>query len=246
MKAAAALLFVAWSCAHAGSLPVTLLATPDAVEQACRQLPDVGITCVPAGSQLSTDALGVGSIPISGAELSFLDRSDHPQVKGFLVLTQMRSTGGNLYYQGAAKLFKTGFAGVGMTTTDLYDRPFWEQVSAFMPFDLPGAPGEQAFLAKMDDQIASDRKAKELRDAAARAAADAAASDARYRASPEFAAAQARERVASCKAAIVRAKSAIAQDDRVAQISGYQNKLVREGAAVTIVNCEDVIARSGR
>lgn len=98
----------------------------------------------------------------------------------------------------------------------------------------------------MDEEITANREAQELRTATTRAAAEKAASDARYRASPEFASAQATAQVASCKVAIDRAKSAIAQDDRVAQISGYQNKLVREGAATTVVYCEEVIARGGR
>jgi hypothetical protein len=42
----------------------------------------------------------------------------------------------------------------------------------------------------------------------------------------------------------VQARKAIAQDERVAKISGYENKLLREQAAISIVQCEDLLASS--
>ncbi|WP_175725134.1 hypothetical protein [Burkholderia ambifaria] len=101
----------------------------------------------------------------------------------------------------------------------------------------------------MDAQAANDRRAAERRAAEmeARKSADAVsvAEDAR-RASPQYKKEKAEQAVEDCKRQIAWARAMIAKDNRIAQISGYENAHLRRQAATLIVNCEDTIARHGK
>lgn len=190
-------------------------------------------------------ALGEGALPLSQADYSFLDRTDRPAVKGFLVLTKLSTVGGNDYFSAVPVVFKTGFARIGMTRTELYYTQFWDAVRSELSFNLPDAEATGRYLSDMDTRIAAEREAAEKRDRSAQLAAARAASEAAYRASPQYAKDTAARAVEACRANIARARAAIAKDDRVAQISGYQNALLRQQAATIIVNCQDTIARGG-
>lgn len=230
-----------------------LLATAAEVTEACSKLPQSGITCIDAGSPIDPSALGAGSISMRPADYFLFDQSDRPDVKGLLVLTKLSTAAGNAYFSAVPVVFKTGFARIGWTRTDLYYSQFWDSIKGKLNFHLPDSDVTNRYLASMDQQIeaqkaADDRKAalSGAREEQRSAAAAAAASEAAYRSTPQYAQEQARKSVENCRSDIARARAAIARDDRVAQISGYQNALLRRQAAFIIVNCEDTIARNGR
>lgn len=233
--------------------PTVLLATASEVQAACEKLPQSGITCIDAGSPVEPSALGAGSISMSQADYFLLDRSDRPNVKGFLVLTKLTSAAGNDYYSAVPVVFKTGFARIGWTQTNLYYSQFWDSMKGILNFHLPNSDVTNRYLASMDDQIATE-KAAAARKAALNAeredqraaATAAAASEAAYRATPQYARDQAQKAVDQCRSDMARARAAIAKDDRIAQISGYQNAILRRKAASIIVSCEDTIARNGK
>jgi len=241
------------ACATTSSAPspsVALLSTAAGTEKACESLRLAGITCVFPGAAHPSSSLGGGSLPLSDAEYSFLDRPSRPAIRGFLILTRQRSPENNPYYRATANVFKVGFAGLPTPIeTRQYDRPFWESVGHTIPISLPGSQQEQEFVAKMDAQAANDRRAAERRAAEmeARKSADAvsAAEDAR-RASPQYKKEKAEQAVEDCKRQIAWARAMIAKDNRIAQISGYENAHLRRQAATLIVNCEDTIARHGK
>jgi len=232
--------------------PTILLAPASEVRAACEKLPQSGVTCIDAGAPVDPSALGSGSIPMSQADYFLFDRTDQPAVKGFLVLTKLTTAEGNDYYSAVPAVFKSGFARIGWTKTDLYYTQFWESIKGTLNFHLPNSNVTNRYLASMDEQISRERAAADRKVAlnAAReeqhaAAAAMAASEAAYRATPQYAKDQARKAVEQCRSDMARARAAIAKDDRIAQIAGYQNALLRRQAAAIIVNCEDTIARNG-
>ncbi|MBB5444619.1 MULTISPECIES: hypothetical protein [unclassified Paraburkholderia] len=249
----AAAAFASASCAFADDpFVVALLSTPQQMDVACRNLDQIGIHCVDGADGATRDKLGPGGLPLSKSEYSLFDQTDRPTVRGFLIRERLVDNAGNPYYRATATIYKTGFAGVGVTPTSLYNKPFWAFVSEEIPLAFPGSTEESDFLARMDAQIAAEKAAADRKATIAAeheqqrmAAAAQAASEAAYRATPQYARDQARQAVANCRADIARARAAIAKDDRIAQISGYQNAILRRQAAAIIVNCEDTIARSG-
>jgi hypothetical protein len=233
--------------------PTVLLATDSEVRAACEKLPQSGITCIDAGSPVDPAGLGPGSISMSRSDYFLFDQSDQPAVKGFLVLTKLSTAAGNAYYSAVPVMFKTGFARIGWTQTDLYYSKFWDSMKGTLNFHLPNSDVTNRYLAGMDEQIsaekaAADRKAalNAAREEQRAVAAATAASEAAYQATPQYARDQAKRAVEQCRSDISRARAAIAKDDRIAQISGYQNALLRRQAASIIVNCEDTIARNGK
>lgn len=143
----------------AESTKVVILASEQQVKQACAELPQVGVNCTPAGSALDPMQLGTGSLPMSQADYSIFDRTDRPQVRGFLVLTPLTSPGGNVYYEAVAKVFKTGFAGVGMTETALYDDQFWRNAGESLPLVTPDSERVQQFVRSLDAEAEEQKEA---------------------------------------------------------------------------------------
>ncbi|ASD79130.1 hypothetical protein CEJ98_09000 [Burkholderia gladioli pv. gladioli] len=97
----------------------------------------------------------------------------------------------------------------------------------------------------MDRLAAAAREDETRKQAIVAAEKKRQAEDAALKVSPAYIKSQAVARVDGCRKQIAIARAAIAKDERVAQISGYENKLLRESAAQTIVNCQDTIARGG-
>lgn len=218
-----------------------LLAPPESIERICMQT--AGVTCVHDAEQAVPDNLRHNAaLPLSPDQMSFLDRAGSPrtEVRGFLILADAQTPGGNRYYRASAKIFKTAFLGTGMKQDEDYQPVFWSEVGAEFSAAPVNSTAEAAFAADIDrkaEQEAMRRQQRQLLLAQKEA-------DARYRASPEYAASERKRQIEQCKVTIVQARKAIAQDERVAKISGYENKLLREQAAISIVQCEDLLASS--
>lgn len=113
----------------------------------------------------------------------------------------------------------------------------WASLSNFIANDRPDGPLADEYVKKIDKVAQERREAAEAKKARADA-------EAAYMKSDDYKRAQNAAAVESCRKATSYARRLIADDDRVARISGYQNKIVREQAAMMIVRCEDVLARS--
>ncbi|MCA7985192.1 hypothetical protein [Burkholderia vietnamiensis] len=225
---------------------VATLAAPEAIKSACSRLKQVGITCVMPGASIPPESLVGSAIPLTNADYSFLDQQSRPAVRGLLMLSNAVSPGGNQYFHAYSKVFKFGFMGIPRPMlTSSYDRQFWREVGRTIPISVAGDDKERAFAADMDREIEAARDAAKREADAHVAEAAKKASEAAYRASPAYKKAQAKNAVDACRRQIAYARSLIAQDDRVARISGYENVRLRESAAASIVQCEDTIARGG-
>lgn len=216
-----------------------LLAPPERIDRMCTQT--AGVTCVHDAQQAVPENLRSNApLPLSLDQMSFLDRAGSPrtEVRGFLILTDAQTPGGNHYYHASAKIFKTAFFGAGIKQDDDYQPVFWSEVGADF-FAVPvDSTAETTFAADIDRKAEKEAQRQEQRQLQ-QAQRDA---DARYRASPEYAAVERKRQSEQCKLTIAQARKAIAQDERVAKISGYENKLLREQAAISIVQCEDLLA----
>ncbi|MGS1071686.1 hypothetical protein [Burkholderia glumae] len=163
-----------------------------------------------------------------------------------MLLSERKSPGGNTYYTATAKVYKFGYWGKKSgVQTDSYNDEFWREVATGVKYATENSDIAESFIGRMDRQAAAAREDEARKQAIVAAEKKRQVDDAAVKASPAYIKAQAVARVNGCKKQIAIARAAIAKDERVAQISGYENKLLRESAAQTIVNCQDTIARGG-
>lgn len=227
-------------------LQATFTVPASTVVDACAHgLPQSGIECAIDGADSRPFDLNNMGISLSRADAMPWDLDGPPRVYGVLHLTSHTTPAGVAYFTGTASVFKQNFFRTGLTDTQLYNRQFWEAVEFSLTDVLSGSPEEARFLADADEKFLEQQHRKE-QAAQQKAAAEAAMqAEEVYRASPKYKVEMAARQVESCRDTIARARRAIAQDERVANISGYENKLLREQAALAIVNCQDLIARGG-
>ncbi|AIO44483.1 putative lipoprotein [Burkholderia cepacia] len=216
------------------------------VDTACHSLSSRGVRCVFPNETWTPQDASNGGLPLIFSDLPWFDASRAPRVGGLLLLSERRSPGGNPYYVAMARIYKFDFSGGGAAIPDssYYDE-VWSAVGARLPYASERSAETGRFVERLDDQMAAAKREELKKEAAAAAEKKRQADDAAYKASPAYKKAQADKRVANCRNQIALARAAIVRDERVAQISGYENKLLRESAAQTIVNCQDTIARGG-
>lgn len=218
---------------------VTLVQSRSEVDKVCA-MGNPGILCVKPGDEAQSARLKYfAPLEISQTQLIGWDRfrRSPPRLWGFLILHESHAPLGEPYYTASAKVFKEGMSGTINEDTD-YLSILWSEVDRRFAVAAENSEQAQAFTASLDRQTkerTAAADAKHQTDLKKQA-------DEQYRASPEYAAAERQRRVSQCEATISQAKHAIAQDDRVAHISGYENKMVREQAAIAIVQCQDFLA----
>lgn len=164
-----------------------------------------------------------------------------------LFLYEKRSPAGNSFYSAKARIFKFDLSGNRSEATPAspyYDK-LWAVVGASVSYAPDHSETANSFVERLDRQIASEKEAESKKAAVTAAEKKKRDDEAAYLSSPEYKRKQAIARVTNCRNQISMAQAALAHDERVAQISGYENKLLRESAAQTIVNCQDTIARGG-
>ncbi|MFL9930863.1 hypothetical protein P0D88_16750 [Paraburkholderia sp. RL18-103-BIB-C] len=118
-----------------------------------------------------------------------------------------------------------------------FDDIAWDAFNAKLKTADPGSPETQEYLAGLDQEATQEsarKSAKESEEKAHQA----------YLSSPQYKEDQMRQEAETCTKQVAWAKDAIARDDKIARISGYENKLVREQAAAVLVDCHDIIGRS--
>ncbi len=216
------------------------------VETACHGFALSGVRCVFPRESWAPDDASRGGLLLSPSDYSLLDIGQTIRVSGFLLLSERKSPAGNPYYTATAKVYKFGYWGnKSGVRTDSYNDEFWREVATGVKYAPESSDIAESFIGRMDRQAAAAREEEARKQAVVSAEKKRQADDAALKASPAYIKAQAVARVDGCRKQIAVARAAIAKDERVAQISGYENKLLRESAAQTIVNCQDTIARGG-
>lgn len=243
--AAAALMWVCAGTAQATEDRVVLAGRPN-IDAACADLSARGITCkfiptadidrAPSGAHLwvPTDGIDLGMpLDISPSDLGFLERSAGTRYYGQALIYPRSDLQGQQYYLIRMVVIRH----VGSndpSVTDLHEDAAWRAFGSALQAAPPDSAQAAAYLAAVDTQAAQQAAAKA--DAAQRAQAQQA-----YLNSPEYKRAQLREDAAKCQKTIAWARRVIAQDDRVAAISGYHNVNDRQSAAIAIVECQEKI-----
>lgn len=237
----AILSFLAPCFAHATT--ATLLAPAEAVDKRCsNSLGAMGVFCQRDGEAappVETDGPGV---PVQASDRSPFD-PPNMRVVAILHLMPQQTQSGFAYYTATVERYKTKLLTGDFSPTDRFENSVWEYLAdSGIASTKPGTAAEKNYLAQQEAHL-EQKKAREdavhERDAKIQAQRD-------YEQSPAGKEAAAKQAVAGCRRTIDVATRAIEQDKRVAQISGYVNASVREQAATAIVQCQDVISRSGR
>ncbi|AJW97858.1 hypothetical protein BM43_3175 [Burkholderia gladioli] len=227
-------------------VPMVLLKPASDVETACHGFALSGVRCVFPRENWAPDDASRGGLLLSPSDYSLLDIGQTIRVSGFLLLSERKSPAGNPYYTATAKVYKFGYWGnKSGVQTDSYNDEFWREVATGVKYAPESSDIADNFIGRMDRLAAAAREDETRKQAIVAAEKKRQAEDAALKVSPAYIKSQAVARVDGCRKQIAIARAAIAKDERVAQISGYENKLLRESAAQTIVNCQDTIARGG-
>lgn len=224
------------------AIEATFLVSPNKVKEACnRRLPQLGIECSIDGAKPTPFDLGKSGILVGNDEIGILDSYPQFHLFGVLHLKLHKTEAGFSYFIGTATVYKTKLLGGALTETESYNLSFWKAVEQVLPDALTGTEVESRFLRESNARITQENAEKERKEEAAARAASQAAARAAYMNSNAYKVDAAADAIKACQQTITNARKAIAQDERVARISGYENKLLREQAGVAIVNCEDAM-----
>lgn len=176
-------------------------------------------------------------LAVSDDQLTFLERMRGLRLYGQLLIYKIPDQNGQLYSIGHMAVLTRATPTADPTLIPEKENIAWNVAADDFSYAPIGSAQAQTFLDGLDATAAEK--------AASNAAAESAAKKrAAYEVSPEYKRAQLRLSATQCQKTIANARAAIARDERVAAISGYENKLVREQAASMIVDCEDVIRRA--
>ena len=217
-----------------------ILAPTEVVDSKCASVyQKLGMYCQRAGEPRADISRTAPGIPLHNR-----NQFDPPDMRVAVVmhLTPARTPSGTAYYLVSTERFKTGIFSRDFSPTDRFEEDALELIHAA---GLPLAD-EESDLAKNYLERAD---AKAMADAARKADASARQKQEQerqeYAASPVGKAAAAKEAVEQCRRTIANAQHALAQDRRIAAVSGTTDLLLRRQAGSAIVNCQDVIARGG-
>ncbi|WP_175760493.1 hypothetical protein [Burkholderia anthina] len=217
-----------------------ILAPTDVVDRKCSsEYRQFGLYCQREGEpqpEISRTALGI--------PLRTRHQFDAPsmRVAAIMHLTPARTPAGTVYYLVSTERFKTGMLSRDFSPTDRFEQETLEFIrNTGLPLADEDSERAKNYLDRADLKAVTDA----ARDADARAR-DAQEQERReYANSPAGNAAAAKEAVAQCRRTIENAQHALAQDRRIAAVSGTTDLLLRRQAGTAIVNCQDVIARGG-
>lgn len=250
-KATSTFLLMSLSALAYGAGDRIILANREAIDQACRSagssesvvckfIPATDIDRATPDSHLWVEDAGACNVDygvglsVPRARLSFLEWGAGNKYCAQALIYPRVDSNGQQYFM-ARMVVLSAFQRDPPHSVDGKDDIAWEAFSRILSNDQPEGDASKAYLSQLDDAA----REHEAAIAAAKAQAN---SEKAYLDSDEYKRSQAEAAIASCRQAITAARRAIKQDERVAQISGYENKLLKEQAAVTIVQCEDVIA----
>ncbi|CAB3783126.1 hypothetical protein LMG28688_01584 [Paraburkholderia caffeinitolerans] len=200
----------------------------------------IGLYCERDDEPAPAIAPDAPGIPLLSGRTSF----DPPsmRVAAILHLTTQRTASGFEYYTATTERFKTGVFDRGFSPTDRFENAVWSFVSSNgLPVNDSESAATASFLSINDSRL----QQKIAREAAENERMAKIQAQRDYEDSPAGKKAAADRAVVDCRRTISNAQYAIEQDKRAANISGYENKLLRYQAGVAIVNCQDVIARRG-
>lgn len=191
---------------------------------------NVGVTMSPAGA--------VGVPVIASDRLPSDPRG--MKVLAILDLKQVHTEIGPDYYSGTTEIFAA--TGRGVDPTSRFSDSVWAFIAREVRTVEPGSVEIKAYLQQNNDLAMPDTDQTVERH-------DSHALDqhrGENNGSQAGQAALAARAIEQCKQTISAAKRAIARDDKISAISGYQNKALREHAAVMIVDCQETISKGGR
>lgn len=226
---------------HTALADTILLAPAATVDKRCAgEFREMGLYCQKDGDVRPTLDQRVGGIPLLSGRGSF--DSPDMRVAAILHLNPQKTPSGFEYYSATTERFKTGIFQREFAPTERFEKAIWTFIEdSGLPLGSSEDEKTASFIAENDAALQrrqASRAAEEERRAKAQAALD-------YENSPAGKKEAAGRVVDSCRRTISNARRAIAQDERAAEISGYENKAMRYEAGVAIVNCEDAIARGG-
>lgn len=232
---------VALSVSHIACASTTLLASKETVDSKCAgEYAAIGLYCQRDDEPVPVIDPKAPGIPLLSGQTPF----DPPsmRVAAILHLTTERTAAGFEYYTATTERFKTGIFNRDFEATDRFENEVWSFVtSSGLPVNDSSAAATVSFLAVNDARL----QRKQAREAAENDRKVQVQAELDYENSPAGKKAAAARAVADCRRTISNAQHAIALDERAAKISGYENALLRQQAGITIVNCQDVIARGG-
>jgi hypothetical protein len=226
-----------------------IFASKPEIDNACRTLALRGISCKTVKAS-DIDAAAPGAhlwVPVDGYDLGFPLKLSKDQTTWFerasgatyfaqaLIYPRVDTTGRDYYLAHLAVITREGTR--DPQVVDGKDGVVWSIFDSVLRSAPPNSPEASAYLADAN-AAAGQAEAAQLE------AQDKANAEWRYAQSPEYKRAELRKSAETCKRAIAASHRAIEQDSRIAAISGYENIAVRERAATTIVQCQDIIRQS--
>lgn len=245
---AAAIAVLMWACAGVAQAAEdrVVLADRASINAACEGLAARGVSCkfIPVADidqaspaahlWIPTSEIDLGMpLDIARADLGFLERSAGTQYYAQALIYPRSDLQGQQYYMVRMAMIRQ-LGSSDPSVTDLHEDAAWRVFGSALQAAAPDSAQTAAYLAVVDTQAAQQAEAKA--DAAKRAQAQQA-----YLNSPEYKRGQLRDDATKCQKTIAWAQRVIAQDDRVAAISGYHNINDRQSAAIAIVECQDKI-----
>ncbi|MCP1650095.1 hypothetical protein [Pseudomonas nitroreducens] len=208
----------------------------DAIRICKEELPQVAVNCVVDGIRIGPEAkrLPYGTMV---EKLTTEERLAHAQIGNVLVLTTQTTEHGFKYFTA------TGYSTLSISPEkkefERFIGSMWVNVQVPMNIHRPGEEVTASFLYRNDanaPQINAELQRKaELEARNAKLQADQQA----YDNSDEGRAEAARNAIVACQEEIQDAKQQIADDDRIAKVSGVRNLSVRHEAGQRIINCQD-------
>lgn len=239
-------LLLAYAAAALASEDRMVLANRSQINERCTTLAARGVACkfIPTADidnakpdahlWIPVDSIDLGMpLTIPRESLGFLERASGTEFYAQALLYTRSDTSAQEYYMVRMTIL-SHLSSSDPVITDRHEDAAWEAFGAALPTATPGSDQAAEYLAQIDAQAAEQASSKAL--ASERAAAQQA-----YLSSPEYKRIQLHKAAESCRQTIAQAQDAIDHDKRVAAISGYENKMVREQAASMIVYCEDTI-----
>ncbi|KSP94787.1 hypothetical protein APB27_02840 [Pseudomonas aeruginosa] len=228
-----------------------LLGSEEEVRSACAAMAWRGITCRVDGVLLEETQYRKLMMPVAS---QLWDQS--MKVVGVLDLTTHVASSGFRYFSatGHQEIYRRDEPDAVRRTQE-FDQAFWGYLAqsfrvARVP---PDDPRVSQFIAASEQRVRQEQErlreqqrleARKAIEEAERARLEAARRA--YEKTDAYKAERAREAILDCRATMAAARESIAWDNRVADISGYENRWIRRRAAVDIVQCQDLIPQYWR
>ncbi|MBB4865689.1 hypothetical protein HNP46_004590 [Pseudomonas nitritireducens] len=215
---------------------VVVLQPAQALKVCEERLPQVAVNCVVDGKLIGPPAKRL-PFGVMNEKLTFQERGAHAQIGNVLVLTTQTTLNGFKYFSATG--YSTLSTNPEQKEFERFIGTLWTNASVPMNIHRRDDQVATSFLYRNDanaPQINAElHRQAELAARNAQLQADQQA----YDNSVEGRAEAQRNAILACQEEIDDARADIAEDDRVARVSGVRNLSVRHEAGLRIVRCQD-------